>query len=75
MVRITEAIFANGVLRPMENLNLREEERVRLIVEPIDGGADGDRLAALERVLKGQAQMHFRSNGPYPTREELHERG
>jgi predicted DNA-binding antitoxin AbrB/MazE fold protein len=35
MAQITEAIFAGGVLRPVDTLSLRESQRVRLIVDPI----------------------------------------
>jgi len=35
MVRIIEAIYENGVFRPLEKVDLREGERVRLKVEEI----------------------------------------
>jgi predicted DNA-binding antitoxin AbrB/MazE fold protein len=38
MTRVTEAIFANGVLTPTEPLPLREQERVRITVESIGNG-------------------------------------
>ena len=71
MVRVTEAIFTNGVLKPTERLDLREDERVRIIVESLESRGEEDRQRALERVLAGQAKWAFRSNGPYPTREEV----
>lgn len=42
MTRVTEATYSNGVLKPVEDLGLREEQ--------------------------------FFSQGPLPTREELHDR-
>jgi len=35
MAQVTEAIYAHGVLRPNDDLALREAQRVRLIVEPL----------------------------------------
>ena len=32
------------------------------------------RLKALDRILKRSQASKFRSDGPYPTRDELHER-
>ncbi len=75
MMQITEAIFANGVLKPESRLTLREHQRVRLIVESIDTPDDATRAAALREFTDGVANMKFKSNGGgYPTRDELHER-
>ena len=46
MVHVTEAVFSQGVLKPVDALRLREQQRVRLIIEPVDGGQDSDRAAA-----------------------------
>lgn len=47
MAQLTEATYANGVLKPTEELALREAQRVRLIVEALDDDTDrGDRPAA-----------------------------
>jgi predicted DNA-binding antitoxin AbrB/MazE fold protein len=35
MTQVTEAIYTHGVLKPAVDLNLREQQRVRVIVEPI----------------------------------------
>ena len=72
MTQITEAIYTDGVLKPAVDLNLREQQRVRVIVEPIEGGL-GDRDAAVARLKAGIAGMQFFSNGPLPTREGLHD--
>ena len=73
---IVEAIYSDGVLEPLQNLNLPDKQRVRLIVQPIDGAAKSgaDREAAMKRLRAGIASMNFRLNGPLPTRDELHER-
>ena len=75
MAQFTEAVFTNGVLKPKEELGLREAQRVRLIVEPLDDDADrGDRPAALERLLAGIEGMRFFSRESLPSRDELHDR-
>jgi predicted DNA-binding antitoxin AbrB/MazE fold protein len=73
MTRITEAIYSHGVLKPAEDLKLREQQRVRVIVEPIDDHPL-DRDAALARLKAGIASMQFFSQGPLPKREEFHDR-
>lgn len=73
MTQITEAVYTHGVLKPTSELSLREQQRVRLIVEPLDEVAE-DREAALARLKAGIASMQFFSNGRLPTREELHDR-
>jgi predicted DNA-binding antitoxin AbrB/MazE fold protein len=73
MTQTIEAIYANGVLKPTANLRLREQQRVRLILEPIQDDP-ADRQAALARLRAGIASMHFFSEGALPTREELHDR-
>ena len=74
MVQVTEAVFSQGVLKPVGELRLREEQRVRLIIEPVDAGQDSDREGALNRLRAGIASMSFSSSGPLPSRDELHDR-
>lgn len=74
MTQVTEAIYSDGVLRPLEQLTLREAQRVRLIVEPLDEPDRADRSAALKRLLTGIESMRFFSTGRLPTRDELHDR-
>jgi predicted DNA-binding antitoxin AbrB/MazE fold protein len=75
MAHFIEAVYTNGVLKPSEELGLREAQRVRLIVEPLDDDADrGDRPAALRRLLAGIEGMRFSSRGRLPSRDELHDR-
>ena len=72
MTQITEAIYTHGVLKPAADLNLREQQRVRVIVEPIEDPLDRD--AALARLKAGIASMQFFSKGPLPKREDFHDR-
>lgn len=74
MVQITEAVFSQGVLKPVDELQLREQQRVRLIIEPVDPALDSDRATALNRLREGIASMSFTSSGRLPTRDELHDR-
>lgn len=75
MAQFTEAIYINGVLKPKQDLVLREAQRVRLIVEPLEDDADGgDRLAALQRLLAGIEGMRFFSRERLPSCDELHDR-
>jgi predicted DNA-binding antitoxin AbrB/MazE fold protein len=73
MTQTTEAIYTNGVLKPTGDLDLREQHRVRVIVETIDDAAD-DRAAAVARLKAGIDSMQFFSNGRLPTRDDLHDR-
>jgi len=74
MVQVTEAVFSQGVLKPVGELRLREQQRVRLIIEPVDGGQDIDRAAALSCLRAGIDSMSFSTSGPLPIRDELHDR-
>jgi len=73
MTQITEAIYTNGVLKPAADLNLRDQQRVRVIVELIEDSL-GDREAAVARMKAGIASMQFFSKGPLPTRDDIHDR-
>ncbi len=74
MVQVTEAVFSHGVLKPVGEVHLREQQRVRLIIEPVDGAQDSDRAAALSRLRAGIESMRFSSSGPLPSRDELYDR-
>jgi predicted DNA-binding antitoxin AbrB/MazE fold protein len=74
MIQVTEAIYSRGVLKPVERLRLRDGERVRLIIEPLDVGQNEDRAAALHALRAGISSMAFSSTGQLPTRDELHDR-
>lgn len=75
MAQVTKAIYAHGVLRPKDDLALRDAQRVRLIVEPLDDDTDREnRSAALKRLREGIEEMKFFSREPLPSRDELHDR-
>lgn len=74
MVRIIEAIYADGVLRPLDELELMEHQRVRLLVEPIDSQPGTDRAAALGRLRAHIEADTFSYGGSLPSRDELHDR-
>jgi predicted DNA-binding antitoxin AbrB/MazE fold protein len=73
MTQKIEAVYTGGVLKPSGALPLREQQRVRLTVETIDEPGQ-DREAAVARLKAGIASMRFFSEGPLPSREELHDR-
>jgi predicted DNA-binding antitoxin AbrB/MazE fold protein len=75
MAQFTEAVYTKGVLKPQGELVLREAQRVRLIVEPLDDdAAPADRPAALRRLLAGIGGMRFCSEEHLPFRDKLHDR-
>jgi predicted DNA-binding antitoxin AbrB/MazE fold protein len=74
MTQKVEAVYTDGILKPTGELSLKDKQRVRLTVETIDEPA-GDREAAIARLRAGIASMRFFSEGPLPSREELHDRG
>ena len=74
-----EAIFQNGVFKPMSPPELREGERVYLTVERVAQAEPAEieaaaRGAALNRLRAGIDSMNFCSSGPLPSRDELHDR-
>jgi len=73
MTQKVEAVYTDGILKPTGELSLKDKQRVRLTVETIDDPA-GDREAAIARLRAGIASMRFFSEGPLPSREELHDR-
>ena len=72
--QITKAVYSGGVLRPLGPLHLEEEETVRVIVEKTDSAPPANRDMLLARLREGIESMNFRSNGRYPSREELQDR-
>lgn len=74
MTKVVEAIYSDGAFEPLERMDLPDRQRVRLIVQCIDGAAQPDRKAAMRQLREGIASMNFRLTGPLPTRDELHDR-
>ncbi len=73
MTQVREAIYARGVLKPVEPLDLRENQRARIIIESLDESRE-DRAVALARLAAGIASMRFFSAGRLLSREERHDR-
>ncbi|MGA7240467.1 MAG: antitoxin family protein [Bryobacteraceae bacterium] len=71
--QVTDAIYSDGVLKPLSEISLHESERVTLIIERKELFSENRRLA-LERLRAGIAQMDFSSSGSLPSRDELHDR-
>jgi hypothetical protein len=68
------ATLVNGVLKPDQTLQLADQTRVRLTIEPIEDWSPDAARAAWES-LKAQIRerpLHF--GGQRYTRDELHER-
>ena len=57
-----EAIFQNGVFKPLQDVRLPENQRVRLNVEPVPV-ADIDAWLAEVREMR---QRHFSQHGYFP---------
>ena len=74
MTKVIEAIYSDGVLKPVEALELSDQQRVRLTIEPLNTRSDAQRQAALQRLFDQIDRMNFRLSGTLPTRDELHER-
>lgn len=74
MTRVTEAIYTGGVLKPLGDLPLREDQRVRVTVESLEDQDNADRTAAFERLVAGIDKMEFCMTGRLPARDELHDR-
>lgn len=74
MTRTVEAIYTNGHLEPVESLDLPEQQRVRLTVEPLESKKEGAGDEAFRHFQESVEEGSFYLNGPLPTRDELHER-
>ena len=60
-----DAIYENGVLRPVTPLGLMEHERVTITVEPLDDDLDNEYVARCRAELAGLDRL--------PTLEEAEE--
>jgi hypothetical protein len=72
-IRVETMIESDGVLH-IANLPCHKGDRVEAIIVLQEQAAASSRQAARERFLTRARQSSFRSSGPYPRREELHER-
>jgi hypothetical protein len=58
----------------LKGLPCKKHDQVEVIILIPDTRTEMERQAALERFLARAKASTFRSEGPYPTRDELHER-
>lgn len=72
MIERVEAIYSGGVFRPTRELPLRDQQRVCLTAETIDE-VESNRETAVAQLRAGIASMSFSSDGPLPSRQELHD--
>ena len=73
-VKIQTAVETDGELH-LSGLPCRKGNRVEVIVLVTDERTEADREEALKPFQAHARPSTFRSTGPYPTRDELHERG
>ncbi|MBL7202420.1 MAG: antitoxin family protein [Anaerolineae bacterium] len=69
MAEIVTAVYENGLLRPLEPLDLRERQRVRIQVLPenSEGQEESeDPIETLIRRLIAEGRMRPRPEGPIP---------
>jgi len=70
------ATYVNGVFRPDQAVNLPENARVQLTIQPEWKETSIEELEELWREFDELAEeFPIRTSGPMPTRDELHERG
>jgi predicted DNA-binding antitoxin AbrB/MazE fold protein len=74
VTKTIEAIYEDGVLTPLEPLELPERQRVRVTVEPVATITQDDRAAARRALVDRLKRSTLSYGGPLPTRDELHER-
>lgn len=74
MTQVTEAIYSQGMLKPLEQLDLADQQRVRLIVQSLEEETLVSREEAIERLRKGIQLMDFHSQGQLPSRPDLYDR-
>ncbi len=73
MAQIIEAIYTNGMLKILGDLSLEEQQHVLLTIEPLDD-VEAKRKAAIARFKVGVERSSFQSQGPLPSRDDLHDR-
>ena len=69
MMEIVTAVYEKGMLRPLQPLNLRERQRVRIRVVPEDSDVSEepvDNTDALIQRLVAKGLMRPRPRGPIP---------
>jgi hypothetical protein len=73
-IKVEAIVEADGELH-LRNLPYRKGDRVEAIIQvQHQDEAEARREAARQRFLEHTAHSTIRSEGPYPSRDELHER-
>lgn len=72
-VKVQADVEADGELH-LTGLPCKKGNRVEVIVLITDETTEAEREQALQRYLAGARASTFKSEGPYPSRDELHER-
>lgn len=68
-----DAVFENGVLRPVRSLALPERTRLRIAIRSI-GPSAADRQWGREEMGRIRRQGLLRLDGAHLTRDQMHER-
>jgi hypothetical protein len=72
-IRVETMIESDGILH-IVNLPCHKGDRVEAIIMLQEEDKASAQQAARQRFLTRARQSDFRSSGPYPSRDELHER-
>jgi predicted DNA-binding antitoxin AbrB/MazE fold protein len=84
MTKVVEAIYSQGMLQPLEPLELPDRQRVELTVRTVENGRDAlpqmaptkeERERALHDLFAEIDRANLQLRVRMPTRDELHERG
>lgn len=77
-----EAIYSNGVLKPVQDIDLDDQQRVRLTIEPVDAGPSDNGANGPDRATRAEARRRLIEflkaaplclTGPLPKRDELYD--
>jgi hypothetical protein len=71
--KVQSHVETDGELH-LTGLPCRKGNRVEVIVLITDDKTEAEREEALQQFLAGACASTFKSEGPYPSRDELHER-
>lgn len=72
-IHIETVVESDGELH-ITNLPYHKGDRVRAMIAIHNEPKERERESARQRLLERSRRSQFRSSGPYPTRDELHER-
>ena len=72
-LRINTVVELDGEIH-LKGLPYHKGDRVEAVLQTGDSSGEQARREAVQRLLESSRQSTFRSAGPYPSRDELHER-